>query len=442
MSVFFRRLPRARRFVVYCGLRAILEHAAQMKLDVAEMDSLRAHPLLGPALAKRPDVDRALASLDGFEGDIDALPEGTLAFAGPGLRTDGKPLVLAGAQLSLYTPLMQVRTDMVRAKLLETPWLGFVNYMSMVASKAARVAIAADGKTVFEFGSRRTHPAAAVDGAYAAYVAGCDATSNLAAWARFGIPAVGTMDHFAVQASERPGVPVAKTEREFYDLFVRAFPTAAILLVDTYDTERGLTDAVHATGGKVTGVRIDSNVTAENIARARKLLDDAGAEHVKIFVSDGLDEHRVRELRPHIDGCGVGENISCSPDAATGIGAVAKLVVNGYGKTTMKLARGSGKATLPGELQAYRASDHDLVALASEEAPRGATPLLQPVWRGQAPVSALPSPAESRAYVKNQIDALPPSLRSLEPLEKPRALVASDGLVALIERIAKEAGEA
>src|SRR4029077_7632512 len=105
------------------------------------------------------------------------------------------------------------------------------------------------------------------------------------------------------------------------------------------------------------------------VKRARALLSELGAPNAKIFVSDGLDEYRARELSSSVVGFGVGENISCSPDAATGIGAVAKLVVNGYGKITMKLAKGSGKATLPGELQAYRFDDHDLIALADEAAP-------------------------------------------------------------------------
>jgi nicotinate phosphoribosyltransferase len=440
MSFFFRRLPHARNYVVFCGLRQLLEHASHMNLDASDLDVLRAHPLLGPALAARPEVVRALAAVDGFDGEIDAVPEGTLTYAGPASRTDGSPLLVAGAPLSIYVPLMRVRTDIVRAKLLETPWLGFINHMSMVASKAARVVDAARGKPLFEFGARRTHPSAAVDAAYAAYLAGASASSNLAAFARYGVPAVGTMDHFAVQAAERPGVPVETTEREFYALFARAFPSAATLLVDTYDTERGLSAAVVATGGRCTGVRIDSSITRENMIKARAILDDAGGKDVKIYVSDGLDEYRVRELEPFVDGFGVGENISCSPDSATGVGAVAKLVVNGYGKVTMKLARGSGKATLPGELQTYRFEDHDLVALTSEPAPRGGKPLLVPVWRGRAAVSDLPSLESARAYVRSQIETLAPETRALETSPKPRRLVASDGLLALLEKLTKEAG--
>jgi nicotinate phosphoribosyltransferase len=212
------------------------------------------------------------------------------------------------------------------------------------------------------------------------------------------------------------------------------------MLVDTYDTERGIRHAVEATGGKLAAIRIDSNVSLASIARARALLIELGAPHVKIYVSDGLDENAVHDLADVADGFGVGENITCSPDAACGIGAVAKLVVNGYGKITMKLSKGSGKATLPGEIQAYRFADHDLVALADEPAPSGGRPLLEPAWRGRAPVAELPRVEDTRAYVRAQIDALPDDAKTLAPSPPQRVLVASDALATLVTRLAEEAG--
>src|SRR5207253_1003860 len=204
----------------------------------------------------------------------------------------------------------------------------------------------------------------------------------------------------------------------------------AILLVDTYDTLRGIRAAVAATHGKLNGIRIDCNVTVENLRKARALLDELGAPHARILVSDALQELRVHELYDYADAFGVGENITTSPDSATGIGAVAKLVVNGYGKITMKFSRGSGKATLPGELQVYRFADHDVVALAEEAPPSGGRALLHPVWRGRAPARELPSLEESRRYVKDQVASLPAPIRALEPAAAPWKLVASDGLVA------------
>ncbi len=444
MAFFFRRMPSSRRYVVFCGLPQIAAMAKDMRFEEAELEALLAHPMLGPALAKRPEIMTALRELRAFHGDVDAMEEGTLAFAGPAIDEGGAAVRIAGARLTVYTPMMQVQTDMLRAKLIETPWLGIINYLCMVASKAARVVTAASGKPVMEFGQRRTHPAAALDASYAAYVAGVAATSNLAAFARYGIPATGTMDHFAVMASERSGKPKDDAERSFFSTFAASFPGAASLLVDTYDTDRGIKNAVLATEGKLTGIRIDSNVSREALAHARKLLADLGAPHAKIFVSDGLDEHKVKDLSDLADGFGVGENITCSPDAATGVGAVAKLVMNGYGAITMKLAKGSGKATLPGRLQVYRFADHDLVALASEPAKSGGKPLLSPFWRGGACVRKPLPIADTRAYVRSQIAALPEELSRIEPPvteEGERKLVISDTLRASVERLAKEANQ-
>lgn len=434
MAFFFRRMPKNRSYVVFSGLRRIVEHATQMALDAAELDGLEHHTAIGPALRARPAVVERLRSMQGFVGSIDAMPEGALAFAGPASRTDGTPLVVRGAPLSIYTPLLQVKTDLLRAKLIETPWLGYVNHMSMVASKAARVVQAASGKSVMEFGQRRTHPAAALDATWAAWVAGIAASSNVAAFARWGITTTGTMDHFAIQASEQPGLSRAETERGFFAAYAKTFadlPTT--MLVDTYDTERGIRHAVEATGGKLGAVRIDSNVTPESMTRARALLAELGCPHTKIYVSDGLDEHRCAELRDLVDGFGVGENIVCSPDSAVGVGAVAKLIVNGYGRTTMKVAHGTGKATLPGELQVHRFADHDLVALASEPAPGGAEALLRPLWRGAKPVrdtSARDDLAAARARAASDI--------AIAPTDR-RKLVASDPLVREIERLVGEA---
>jgi nicotinate phosphoribosyltransferase len=440
MAFFLRKLPKNRNYVVFAGLRQILEHAASMRVDPDEVATLLRHPLLGPALSARPAIVDALRELDGFDGTIDALPEGTLVFAGPGLRTDGTPFIVAGTQVQLYAPFLQVRTDMLRCKLIETPWLGRINHLSMVASKAARVVTAANGKAVLEFGARRTHPAAAIDASYASYLAGATASSNIAAELRWGVPTTGTMDHFFVQSAERDDLGRADSERQAFRAFHRAFPHASIVLVDTYDVWSGIRHAVEATDGKLSGVRLDSNVTPETAQRARALLDELGAREAKIICSDGLDEYRVRGLEPYVDGFGVGENISCSPDAPVGVGAVAKVVVNGYGEITMKLARGSGKATLPGILQVWRYADHDLVALDGEATPPGGRALLQPVWRGRAPVGELPSLEAARANVRRQIDELPPELRALEPAERPRPMVASDGLAALVEREVEKMG--
>ncbi len=438
MDFFFRRLPRARKYVVFAGLRAVLEHAASLGLDAGELEAVLRQPAVGPAIRQRPELLAALSSVRGFRGSIDALPEGTLAFAGPAEREDGTPLVIAGRTLQLYTPLLQVRTDMVRSKLIETPWLGYVNHASMVASKAARVVIAAAGKPVIEFGARRTHPGAAAEAAWAAYLAGCAASSNVSAWHRFGIPLSGTMDHFAVQAAVGQGASPSEAERSFFAAFARDFPESAVLLVDTFDTERGIRNAVAATGGQLTGIRLDSQVTPGLVRRARRLLDELGATQAKIFCSDKLDEHRIAELRDDADGFGVGEGLTTSPDSPSGVGAVAKIVMNGYGERTMKVTRGSGKATLPGPLAAWRFADHDFIGLAEEPEPTGGLRLLQPAWRGDRAVAPVDVDS-ARAHVREQLARLPPHLRSIEDGGPPWRMVASDGLCAEVERLARAA---
>jgi nicotinate phosphoribosyltransferase len=192
-------------------------------------------------------------------------------------------------------------------------------------------------------------------------------------------------------------------------------------------------------GPQLYAVRLDSSVTPELVGRVRAILRELGAADAKILVSDGLDEHRVAELRAAgADAFGVGENIACVPDAACGVGCVAKVVVNGYGRITMKLSKGSGKATLPGLMQVYRFGDHDVLATA-EEAPPGGTPLLVPLWRGKKPAAG-ESVADSRERARRSIDALPAHLRALRTDHgKPWPLVVSDALAARISACVAEA---
>lgn len=440
MSFFFRRLPPHRNYVVMAGLPAIIEFCQKWHLKEEEQKTLLEHALLGPVLRTQPgqQVLRFLQSVQGFSGNIDALPEGTLAFAGPAYRQNGEPILLQGEPLYAYTPLLQIRTSLAQAKLLETPLMSRLNYFSMVASKAARIVSAAqeDGKarSLFEFGQRRTHPAAAVDAAYAAYLAGCDATSNVAATQHYGIPSVGTLDHFSIQALEQTGVPYHQTEARLFARFCELFPTAATMLVDTYNPWQGIHNAVVSTQGKLAGIRLDSNVTANAVKQARQILQALQASHVKIVVSDRLDEWRIRELvQAGADGFGVGENLVCSSDSPTGIGVVGKLVLNSFGEHPVKTGAGAGKKNLPGLLQVYRHADYDLVCFAEEAPPPQGIPLLQPVWRENRPVSGVPTLATARQHVQTQLAGLPFSIRALEVPETPLwRMVLSDKVCATL----------
>lgn len=435
MAFFSRRLPKGlddrptRGYLLWVGLRRCLEWLSEARFDAARIETLCAHPLLGPALKAHPELVARLRAWR-FHGEIDAPPEGTALVAGPAVRMDGAPLEVDGVRPAAQTPYLVVRCDLLTAKLIETPLLSIINHMTMVGTKASHVVAAAGERAVLEFGSRRTHPHAAVDAAYAAWIAGCAGTSNVEAHHRHGVPALGTMDHFAVQAWERPGVPRHVTERAFFEAFYKAYPASALLLVDTYDTygeETGIRNAIRATGGKLAGIRLDSRISVENVRKARAILDAEGAPQARIAVSGGMDEDSIRALADApVDSFGVGERIVTSPDAPVGVGAVGKLSVVA-GRPTMKMARGSGKATLPGEVQVFRAADGtDVVACAGEALP--GRPLLEPVWRGDA---ALPQPdAEAtRAYAQRSVAGLPVEAR------QPRftTVRVSDALARLVE---------
>lgn len=423
MSFFSRKLPEGsdgaptRGFLLFAGLRRCVQWLSEARFDDDAMRTLQSHPMLGPALRSRIDLRSMLAGWS-FRGHIEAPPEGTPLWAGRAVGPDG-PIDVDGVRPSAQCPYLVVQTDLLSAKLIETPLLSIINHMTMVASKAARVVAAAGDRAVLEFGSRRTHPEAAVDAAYAAYIAGCAGTSNVEAHHRYGVPVLGTMDHFAVQSWEKPGVPRHETEAAFFRAFHAAFPDRSTLLVDTYDTfgpDTGIPAAVKATDGRLSGIRLDSAITPENVRRARQMLDDLGAKQAKIVVSGGMDEHSIAALGDApVDAFGVGERIVTSPDAPVGVGAVGK-ICEVQGRPSMKLSRGSGKATLPGRVQVFRHAGVDTVARADETLTGEA--LLRPVWTDRGP-KALPDVDAVRAYSRRAVAALPPEARNPRRVDVP-----------------------
>lgn len=432
MSFFSRKIPANRNYIMFVGLRSILEHMKQFDHHtISEMVwALSKHPMIGPVLASHADIFSEV-KFDDF--NLLSMREGTIAFAGPGFRENGQPFTINGKHINVYEPFMQVETNFILSKLIETSWLSYINYESMVASKAARVVTASQGKPVLEFGQRRTHPKAAVDAAYAAYIAGCAGTSNVAAFVKYGIPAVGTMDHFAIMASLNGNDRRSKdyAELSFFDEFTKIFPEHATLLVDTYHTDDGIANAIMGTAKKLKAIRIDSNVSVKSVQDARALLDAEGCQHVKIFVSDGLNEVKVKELADYVDGFGVGENITCSPDSATGVGAVGKLTVNGYGKQTIKVSEGSGKMTLPGPVQVFRNKERDIICLLGES------------FDGEELLTftdTLPTVEESRSYAKSQLDMLPQEFKNVNPLAPActRKIFVSDKFAELTTRLVNE----
>ena len=243
-----------------------------------------------------------------FKGDVDAMPEGTIAFANE--------------------PLVRVTAPRIEAQLIETLLLNQINFQTMIATKAARVVLAANGagEAIVDFSPRRDHGVdAAMKAARASAIAGVGGTSNVAAAMRYGLRPVGTMAHSYVMSFER--------EQEAFEAFMRDNPENAVLLVDTYDTIEGVRRAIEAsrrTGIPLAGVRLDSGDLPTLAAEARHLLDGAGMGEARIVASGDLEERRIAELcraKVPIDLWGVGTDLGTSRDSPV-VNGVYKIVAD------------------------------------------------------------------------------------------------------------------
>lgn len=418
-ELFVRRTSPERRFLVVAGLEAALEHLRHLRFDECQIDYLRRVPPLRKAL-----TFELVEFLRGFRfsGDIWAMPEGTVAFAGE--------------------PLLRVTGSLLEAQLVETALLSIYNSETMIASKAARVVLAAGPDAqVLEFGTRRTSREEAVASARAAYLAGFSATSNVEAGFRYDIPLAGTAAHSWTMAHE--------TEREAFRNYADVFPDHAILLVDTYDTLEGTRRAIEAAGRRLSGVRLDSGDLLALSREVRTILDQAGCEEAIIVGSGDLNEHKIEALRAAgapIDAWGVGTELVRSKDAPS-LGGVYKLVEDH--ETGRKVAKFSDeKSTLPGCHQVFRVTRggtfvRDVIGTVPEFHV-DASPLLDVWMENGRLVRELPSLSEVRARTRAQLEALPPEVRSLEPAAFPSPsyeVRTSDALDTLTRKVrARELG--
>src|SRR5438270_623442 len=346
-SLFVRALPSERGFLVACGLDSCLDYLEGLAVNDDDLDALS-------GLGLDDLTIEALAGLR-FTGDVRAIPEGRVVFAGE--------------------PLLEVTAPIAEAQLVETYLLNQLTFATTIASKAARVRLAAGDAGLVDFAFRRTHgEEAAMTVARASAIVGFAATSNVEAARRFGLPAVGTMAHSYVEAFA--------SEEEAFRAFAEDNPAATVLLVDTYDTGIGVQRAVDVIGqlglGATAGVRIDSGDLAASAFDARRMLDAAGLTRTQIFASGGLDEYAIADLVAEgapIDSYGVGTNMGVSADAPT-LESVYKLVEYD-GRPVMKLS--TGKASTPGPKQVFRGAEADVIGLRDETPPADADALLVPV---------------------------------------------------------------
>ena len=386
---FVRRLPRARGFLMAAGLAQMVEYLEGLRFSDGELQWLKESGRFG---ASTMDY---LAGLR-FKGDVDAMPEGTVFFA-------DEPIIRIVAPLPL-------------AQLVETRIINLMHFESLIASKAARMVLAAPGKTLLDFGLRRAHAAeAGLLAARACYLAGFTGTATVPALPLFGVPVFGTMAHSFIQAH-------ADEARAFED-FARARPDATVFLIDTYDTEKAaakivaLAPKLARDGIRIQGVRIDSGDLAAHARKVRAILDAGGLAEVKIFASGGLDERdllRFAETEAPIDGYGIGASLATSSDAPV-LDCAYKL--QEYAGAPRR-KKSEGKATWPGRKQVFRSCgadgrlSGDLIGL-EDEASAGMS-LLRPVMRGGRAVAPLPSLDESRDTAAANLAALPEALRRLE----------------------------
>jgi len=401
-ELFVRQLPPERTYLVASGIEEALDYLADLRFQEDDLTYLRSLPVFRNVSSEFFDYLRHFH----FDGDVEAVEEGTLIFG--------------------EEPLLQVSAPILEAQVVETYLLSVLNFQTLVASKAARVVRAARGRGVLEFGTRRAQgPEAGLRAARAAYLGGCVATSNVLAGCRYEIPLAGTAAHSWTQAFA--------TERQSFQALLDTFPEDALLLIDTYDPIMGAETAA-TLGRKIAGVRIDSGDLLEKSCHVRQILDRHGLPDAKIVASGDLNEYKVEALLAQgacIDLFGVGTDLATSRDVPA-LSVVYKLVeTESHGHVEYKSKFSEEKAYSPGRKQVFRFSvggqyHHDLIARAHETASGGA-PLLQPAMRGGRRVRSRPRLQDSRLRVLASLDLLPEPYHALRnappfPVAKSKAL--------------------
>ena len=408
---FIRRLPARRNFLLAAGLETVLEYLETLRFTPQHIAWLKQ---TGRFKANLLDY---LASFR-FTGDVHAMPEGTVCFPNE--------------------PLLRITAPLPIAQLVESRIINILHFQTLIASKAARMVLAAKGKSLADFGLRSAHGAeAGLLAARASYIAGFSGAANVEAGERFGIPVVGTMAHSFVQIHD--------DESTAFENFARSRPDGVIFLIDTFNTEAGarkvvaLAPRLRSEGVNIRGVRIDSGDMIAMSRKVRRILDDGGLKDVIILVSGGVDEDfiaKVVELEAPIDGFGVGSSLDSSTDAPT-LDCAYKLQEY-RGKPKRKLSE--GKVTWPGRKQVWRKRSADgrmagdMVAL--ESAPREGESLIVPVMKSGERVRTAPTLDEIRSRAAAELARLPEPLRGLKPA-RPYPVEISPELERLAEQVVR-----
>ncbi|PWU11221.1 MAG: nicotinate phosphoribosyltransferase [Verrucomicrobia bacterium] len=336
--LFFRKNPFEGSYSVACGLGDAIEYLQNLHLSDRECDYLAG--LIGRD--KRPLFEKGFLTYlkkMRFSCDVDAVPEGTIVFP--------------------HEPILRVRGPLLQAQLIEPVLLNIIDFQTLIATKSSRIRTAAGGDPVIEFGLRR---AQGIDGALsasrAAYVGGCTGTSNVLAGMRYGLPVFGTHAHSWVMAFD--------DEKKSFEAYAQAQPNNCIFLVDTYDTLKGVRNAVEIAkklrqqGHQALGIRLDSGDLAYLSAEARKILDEAGLPEMAIVATNELDEHIITSLKnqgAQVNMWGIGTKLVTAYDQPA-LGGVYKLAAlkqeDGHWSPRLKLSEQLLKVSTPGRLQVRR----------------------------------------------------------------------------------------
>jgi nicotinate phosphoribosyltransferase len=413
-ELFVRKLPPCRGFLMAAGLAQAVGYLLHAGIDEAEIAWLRETGRFTERLIEFLRDFR-------FEGSVEALPEGTVFFPDE--------------------PLIRVTAPLPQAQLVETRLLNLLHFQTLIASKAARMVLAAPDAALVDFGMRRAHSAeAGTQAARAAWIAGFAGTASVPAGRLHDIPLYGTMAHSFVQAHE--------SETAAFEAFARARPDQTVFLLDTFDTERaarklaGIAPRLAQEGISTRGVRLDSGDLGAHAREVRRILDDAGLGEAKIVASGGLDEYELAALTAQgapIEVYGVGTSLVVSDDLP-GLDCAYKL--KSYAGQP-KRKRSEKKAYWPGDTQVWRRRDADgrlagdTIAAAGEAAEGEA--LLQPVLRDGRPVGDRPDLAAARDLAARELASLPEPLRALE-VETPYDVAVTDRLRALADEVDRKLG--
>ena len=406
-SLFVRRLPPTRGFIVAAGVESCLDFLENLRFEEDDLHYL--HDALGFATSDLEAFRRFR-----FTGDVWAIPEGRIALPGE--------------------PLVEVTARLPEAQLIETYLLNRVTYESTIASKAARCVIAAAGRDTVDFSFRRTHGIeAGIDVARLSAMVGFAATSNVEAARRFGLVAAGTMAHSYVEAF--------RSEADAFHAFAEDFQGRATFLVDTYNTIRGVKVAIEVIQrlgltGRL-GIRLDSGDLSVLSRKARRLLDEAGLRDVRVFASGSLDELAIDDLvrgGAPIDAFGVGTKMGVSADYPY-LDSAYKLV-SYQNRPVMKLSR--DKVSAPGRKQVFRRARpfSDWLGLHKEPVPSGRERLLEPLMMKGKRQTTRPPLSQSLALFQADLAALPTTARELRSPKPPsvRSTVALRELTAKTRR--------